>query len=145
MSNVTVPHAGQSPGISSTVHTNVPKRENIFRVLPSRNHCRTCVCQITRGSALATARCTIAIHYCYRSPSCWPLPGAGRMAAAGSPGWCPLCWLIVESGSTKDVLHCRGGETLAQVVLRSRGCSIPGDVQGQVGRGSEQPRQRDGN
>jgi len=32
-----------------------------------------------------------------------------------------------------------GGETLAQVAQRSRGGPIPGNIQGQVGRGSEQP------
>ena len=32
-----------------------------------------------------------------------------------------------------------GGETLAQVAQRSCRCPIPGNIQGQVGRGSEQP------
>ncbi len=32
-----------------------------------------------------------------------------------------------------------GGRTLAQVAQRGGGCPIPGNIQGQVGRGSEQP------
>lgn len=32
-----------------------------------------------------------------------------------------------------------GGETLAQVAQRGCGCPIPGNVQGQLGQGSEQP------
>ena len=32
-----------------------------------------------------------------------------------------------------------GGETLAQVAQRESGGPIPGNVQGQLGRGSEQP------
>ena len=32
-----------------------------------------------------------------------------------------------------------GGETLAQVAQRGSGGPIPGNIQGQVGRGSEQP------
>jgi len=32
-----------------------------------------------------------------------------------------------------------GGETLAQVAQRSSGGPIPGNIQGQVGWGSEQP------
>jgi len=32
-----------------------------------------------------------------------------------------------------------GGETLAQVAQRGSGGSIPGNIQGQVGRDSEQP------
>ena len=32
-----------------------------------------------------------------------------------------------------------GGETLAQVAQRGGRCPIPGNIQGQVGRGSEQP------
>jgi len=33
----------------------------------------------------------------------------------------------------------KGGETLAQVAQRGSGCPIPGNIQGQVGWGSEQP------
>ena len=32
-----------------------------------------------------------------------------------------------------------GGETLAQVVQRGSGGPLPGNIQGHVGRGSEQP------
>jgi len=32
-----------------------------------------------------------------------------------------------------------GGETLAQVAQRDGRCPIPGNIQGQIGRGSEQP------
>ena len=37
------------------------------------------------------------------------------------------------------VLHCEGGEALAQVAQRGCGCPIPGSVQGQAGWGFEQP------
>jgi len=33
----------------------------------------------------------------------------------------------------------KGGETLAWVVQRGGRCPIPGNIRGQVGRGSEQP------
>jgi len=36
-------------------------------------------------------------------------------------------------------LYDEGGETLAQVARRSGRCPIPGNIQGQVGGGSEQP------
>jgi len=39
----------------------------------------------------------------------------------------------------EEILHCEGGEALAQVAQRSCGCSLPGSVQGQVGWGFEQP------
>jgi len=35
--------------------------------------------------------------------------------------------------------YSEGGETLAQVAWRGGRCPIPGDIQGQAGRGSEQP------
>ena len=38
----------------------------------------------------------------------------------------------------EEVLHCEGGEALAQVAQRGCGCPIPGSVQGQVGWGFEQ-------
>ena len=41
--------------------------------------------------------------------------------------------------SEEEILPCEGGEALAQVAQRSCGCPIPGSVQGQVGRGLEQP------
>jgi len=39
----------------------------------------------------------------------------------------------------KEILYSEGGVALAQVAQRSCGCPLPGRVQGQVGRGSEQP------
>jgi len=39
----------------------------------------------------------------------------------------------------EEILHSEGGEALAQVAQRSCGCPLPGRVQGQVGRGFEQP------
>jgi len=38
----------------------------------------------------------------------------------------------------KKFFYDEGGETLAQVSQRGGGCPIPGDIQGQVGWGSEQ-------
>ena len=38
----------------------------------------------------------------------------------------------------EEILHHEGGETLEQVAQRSCGCPLPGSVQGQVGRSSEQ-------
>jgi len=35
--------------------------------------------------------------------------------------------------------YSEGGETLAEVAQRGGRCPIPGNIQGQVGRGSEQP------
>ena len=39
----------------------------------------------------------------------------------------------------EEVLHCEGGEALAQGAQRGCGCPIPGSVQGRVGWGFEQP------
>jgi len=39
----------------------------------------------------------------------------------------------------KTLFHNEGGEALAQVAQRGGGCPIPGNIQGQAGRGSEQP------
>ena len=39
----------------------------------------------------------------------------------------------------EEILYCEGGEALEQVAQRSCGCPVPGSVQGQVGRGFEQP------
>ena len=39
----------------------------------------------------------------------------------------------------EEALHCERGETLAQVAQRGGRCPIPGNIPGQVGRGSEQP------
>ena len=37
------------------------------------------------------------------------------------------------------MFYTEGGEALARVAQRGGGCPIPGNVQGQAGRGSEQP------
>ena len=37
------------------------------------------------------------------------------------------------------MFYTEGGEVPARVAQRGGGCPIPGNVQGQVGRGSEQP------
>lgn len=39
----------------------------------------------------------------------------------------------------EEMFYSEGGETLEQVAQRGGGCPISGNVQGQVGRGSEQP------
>ncbi|KAK4829983.1 hypothetical protein QYF61_008114 [Mycteria americana] len=39
----------------------------------------------------------------------------------------------------EEIFHNEGGETLVQVAQRGGRCPIPGNIQGQVGRGSEQP------
>jgi len=39
----------------------------------------------------------------------------------------------------EEILCYEGGEALARAAQRSCGCSFPGRVQGQVGRGFEQP------
>ena len=38
----------------------------------------------------------------------------------------------------KEAFGSKGSEALAQVAWRGSGCPIPGDTQGQAGRGSEQ-------
>ena len=43
-------------------------------------------------------------------------------------------WIQLENHNTVSV-----GETLEQAAQREGRCPIPGNVQGQVGRGSEQP------
>jgi len=40
----------------------------------------------------------------------------------------------------EKIFYSKGGETLEQIAQRSSGGPIPGNIQGQVGRGSEQPR-----
>ena len=42
-------------------------------------------------------------------------------------------------GCKKEILYYDSGEALEQVTQRSCGWSFPGNVQGQVGRGFEQP------
>ena len=39
----------------------------------------------------------------------------------------------------EDIFYNEGGETPAQVAQRGDRCPIPGNIQGQVGLGSEQP------
>jgi len=39
----------------------------------------------------------------------------------------------------EELFYHEGGETLAQVAQRGGRCPIPGNIQGQVGQGSEQP------
>ena len=46
----------------------------------------------------------------------------------------------MEMGCEAEILPCEGGEALAQVAQRSRGCPwLPGSVQGQVGWDFGQP------
>jgi len=46
---------------------------------------------------------------------------------------------MIEIRDKEEILHSEGGEALTQVSQRSCGCLLPGRVQGQVGRGFEQP------
>jgi len=46
---------------------------------------------------------------------------------------------LKECRFKKEIFYTEGGETLAQVAQRDGRCHIPGNVQSQVGRGSEQP------
>jgi len=39
----------------------------------------------------------------------------------------------------EEIFYSEGGKTLAQVARRGGQCPIPGNIEGQVGRGSEQP------
>jgi len=39
----------------------------------------------------------------------------------------------------KEILYCEGCEALEQAAQRSRGCPLPANIQGQAGRGFEQP------
>jgi len=39
----------------------------------------------------------------------------------------------------EEILHCEGGEALAEAAQRSCGCPLPGRVQGQAGQGWEHP------
>ena len=39
----------------------------------------------------------------------------------------------------EEIFYDEGGEALAQIAQRGGQCSIPGNIQGQVGQGSEQP------
>ena len=42
-------------------------------------------------------------------------------------------------GYKEEIFYLEGGETLQQVAQRGGRCSIPGNIQGHVGWGSEQP------
>jgi len=39
----------------------------------------------------------------------------------------------------KEIFYQEGGETMEQIAQRGSGVPVPGDIQGQAGRGSEQP------
>ena len=39
----------------------------------------------------------------------------------------------------EEIVYAEGGETLEQVAQRGGRCAIPGNIQGQAGRGFEQP------
>ena len=45
--------------------------------------------------------------------------------------------LFYDSRYKEDIFYNDGGETLEQVAQRCCRCPIPGNIQGQVGRGSE--------
>lgn len=44
------------------------------------------------------------------------------------------CKKAVQMRYQDKVLYCEGGELLEQAAHSSRGCSTPGDVQGQAGK-----------
>jgi len=46
---------------------------------------------------------------------------------------------LKEGGYKEEMFYNEGGETLAQVAQRGGRCPIPGNIQGQVGWGSEKP------
>jgi len=46
---------------------------------------------------------------------------------------------VKVTGYKEEIFHDEGGETLEQVAQRGGGCPIPANIQGQAGRGSEQP------
>ena len=43
------------------------------------------------------------------------------------------------TGYKEEIFYSEGGETLAQVTQRGSGGPMHGNIQGQIGRGSEQP------
>ena len=45
----------------------------------------------------------------------------------------------VQAGYKEEILYNEGGETLERIAQRGSGGPIPGNIQDQVGRGSEQP------
>ena len=46
--------------------------------------------------------------------------------------------MYLQTGYKEEVFYTEGGETLAQVAQRGGRSPIPGNIQGQVGWGSEQ-------
>jgi len=46
---------------------------------------------------------------------------------------------VFDSYEVKNILYNEGGETLERIAQRSSGGPIPGNIQDQVGQGSEQP------
>ena len=46
---------------------------------------------------------------------------------------------LKECRFKKEIFYTEGGETLAQFAQRGGQCPIPGNIQGQIGLGSEQP------
>jgi len=46
---------------------------------------------------------------------------------------------LIQTGYKEDSFYDEGGQTLERVPQRGGRCHIPGNIQGQVGRGSEQP------
>jgi len=53
--------------------------------------------------------------------------------------WAPRVLGQVQTGYKEEIFYREGGEALAQVAQRGGRCPIPGNIPGQVGRGSEQP------
>ena len=46
---------------------------------------------------------------------------------------------LLQTGYKEEIFYSEGAETLQQVSQRGGRCPIPGNTQGQAGRGSEQP------
>jgi len=47
--------------------------------------------------------------------------------------------VLIQTGYKEEIFYNEGGGTLKWVAQRGSGGPIPGNIQGQVGRGSEQP------
>ena len=45
----------------------------------------------------------------------------------------------IQTGHKEEIFYHEGSKTLAQIAQRGNGGPIPGNIQGQVGWGSEQP------
>jgi len=50
-----------------------------------------------------------------------------------------VCIIFCIALYKEEIFYTEGGEALAQVAQRGGRCPIPGNIPGQVGRGSEQP------